>query len=892
MDIRGASQAMRVFNATLKTNPVGLFIGVITAAVSAYMLFNKATVDAKDESKEFNDILKTHIDSILSEKIELNSLVNEITSLNVKSELRKKLLKDLQEKYPDFLKNLNAEKVTNAQLAEALSQVNEGYAQKLKLAAIQAKGEVIQKNMLANETRRMEIEEKLAAFRSKAVTSGSKAEKEMKDLEKEYEQIGDKNIVLEQQLTDLTSKASAIKSEIGNGSLDYYKKRLEGAKYSISVTETSLKEATEKNFTDKIKFYTERLKQYTEQKKIIEEQIKNAELPVIKPSPKKEDAALAETKTTKYSLTDDIDYVNAKIKLNKKFADGEIASQRELEEKLLSLDMLFLKKAIASGKYQGEQLASLKSDLVDKEIKQKENDLKREKYFQDTIGTQSEIDKENQMFQDKLAEYWSYVKDKNNLTEEELKANLVLQETHQLKLDKIDAEAYVKKLDKYEAVVAEEVANLKVKHTEELNSITTFQQAKAFLSSTWNAKQLSKLKTFDQAKKAIEKQQANEEMILQQTLLKDLLHIVETSKKSGSMEGVSLSDGVISEDELKVLNDRITKLKEAISKAKLLIHELYLEDEAGKRKDRADAFHDSEKKDILGFSGDDWTALFDNLKAGKIGINEMVLMVNTLKNAWSEYNNYLSAAENKKSRDMEEGNNKEKTALKTKLDKHLITQTAYDLKVKALDDNLQKQKDTATYNQALRDARLNEVNAIQSAAVASIAIWKYGPAVAIPMEILIAATLAASLATIEANMPSPPAYAEGGFTNGDQIYRAGERGQEFIASNSLLRDSKTAPVIKWLDQYQRGGKSIPMPIEANFNGMQTAVSNKYSSSSSDGNNQILISMVDHQKATITELVLLNKYLSDPANRKARIVRDELTRFDGEMATLQSLAKIR
>ena len=51
-------------------------------------------------------------------------------------------------------------------------------------------------------------------------------------------------------------------------------------------------------------------------------------------------------------------------------------------------------------------------------------------------------------------------------------------------------------------------------------------------------------------------------------------------------------------------------------------------------------------------------------------------------------------------------------------------------------------------------------------------------------------------------------------------------------------------------------------------------------------------MVVHQKATISELVLLNKYLSDPANRKARIVRDELTRFDGEMATLQSLAKIR
>jgi len=167
------------------------------------------------------------------------------------------------------------------------------------------------------------------------------------------------------------------------------------------------------------------------------------------------DALLSERETLKQKAQKELEIQQEKIQ-----------KEREVEQEK------------AQKKQDGEQ------EKAQEEIKQKENDLKREKYFQDTIGTQSEIDKENQMFQDKLAEYWSYVKDKNNLTEEELKANLVLQETHQLKLDKIDAEAYVKKLDKYEAVVAEEVANLKVKHTEELNSITTFQQAKAFLSST------------------------------------------------------------------------------------------------------------------------------------------------------------------------------------------------------------------------------------------------------------------------------------------------------------------------------------------------------------------------------------------------------------------------
>ncbi len=357
--------------------------------------------------------------------------------------------------------------------------------------------------------------------------------------------------------------------------------------------------------------------------------------------------------------------------------------------------------------------------------------------------------------------------------------------------------------------------------------------------------------------------------------------VIQTSLQSGIMTGVSAN----------MTPEARQKLQEDLNALMKLWDDIERKKKDGNKSD--DKLLNDKKVDVMGFSPEDWNLFFERLKKGKDLVGLITMSVDVLKNAWTSYSNLLTASENKKNRELETSDNKEKTALKTKLDKHLITQAAYDLKVKALDDNLQKQKDTATYNQALRDARLNEVNAIQSAAVASIAIWKYGPVVAIPMEILIAATLAASLATIEANMPSPPAYAEGGFTNGDQIYRAGEKGQEFIASNSLLRDSKTAPVIKWLDQYQRGGKSIPMPIEANFNGMQTAVETRNNTNFSDPEIKgLLVKLYNSNLEGRDELKLLNKYLSNPANRKARIVRDELTRFDGELATLQSLAKIR
>ena len=190
------------------------------------------------------------------------------------------------------------------------------------------------------------------------------------------------------------------------------------------------------------------------------------------------------------------------------------------------------------------------------------------------------------------------------------------------------------------------------------------------------------------------------------------------------------------------------------------------------------------------------------------------------------------------------------------------------------------------------------MNAIQQAAVASIAVWAIvppNPVESALLEGLIVGTLAASLAAIETNMPDKPAgYAEGGYTTGDKYYRAGEDGPEWVANNDLLNDSKTAPVIAWLENYQRGNKSIPMPLQANFSGMHSAIS----SAQSGGNGfadqiatSLLITMNEHLRNNLSEVKKLNVFLSNPENRKARLVRDELTKFDREMTTLQSLARI-
>ena len=107
----------------------GLFIS------SGIVKFFEYFVDGIDKiiSKKVPTELENQVSAIKSEQIELNSLVIRITSLNEGNALRTKLIGELNKKYPNFLANLNSENITNAQLRDRLSEVNNLYIQKILL---------------------------------------------------------------------------------------------------------------------------------------------------------------------------------------------------------------------------------------------------------------------------------------------------------------------------------------------------------------------------------------------------------------------------------------------------------------------------------------------------------------------------------------------------------------------------------------------------------------------------------------------------------------------------------------------------------------------------------------------------------------------------------------
>ena len=70
-------------------------------------------------------------DALIKQQIELNGLVGAVTDVNNTEETRKKLIEELNKKYPKFLENLDQEKVTNEQLVSRLKDVNKELEKKI-----------------------------------------------------------------------------------------------------------------------------------------------------------------------------------------------------------------------------------------------------------------------------------------------------------------------------------------------------------------------------------------------------------------------------------------------------------------------------------------------------------------------------------------------------------------------------------------------------------------------------------------------------------------------------------------------------------------------------------------------------------------------------------------
>lgn len=239
--------------------------------------------------------------------------------------------------------------------------------------------------------------------------------------------------------------------------------------------------------------------------------------------------------------------------------------------------------------------------------------------------------------------------------------------------------------------------------------------------------------------------------------------------------------------------------------------------------------------------------------------------------------------------------------LDEQLEQGMISQEQYEEQKKTLEDDYAEKEKEVKMEQWRRQKALDLTQAIIGGALAAVRAYAEGGPYAGPiLAAMIAAATGIQIAAIE-NQPEP--YAKGGYVPRRTVYQAGEAGPEWVASNTLLSDPATAPIIEALESYQRGNRraladipmaQIDMPVA-------TAAARELGRRTVGAMENTLLSMpTATQKFDVNmpesgEIMKLWQelatYLKDPNNRRAVISRQTMTDFERNEQFLRNKARL-
>ena len=270
----------------------------------------------------------------------------------------------------------------------------------------------------------------------------------------------------------------------------------------------------------------------------------------------------------------------------------------------------------------------------------------------------------------------------------------------------------------------------------------------------------------------------------------------------------------------------------------------------------------------------------DAIKKGMRNIADVMEQLgDKLMSIWGSINTIFDNIGKKELMATKDRKEEEEKLLDEQLSQGLLSQEEYNAKR----DALQKEYDAKEKELGLAQWKREQAMSYAEAVISSAVAFLKALADPTPMPTWLRAANAAAIATSAAlqvaaiaNEPAP--YAEGGYVPKRTYIMAGEAGEEWVASNKLLTDPRTAPVIEALESYQRGG-GLELPYASmDVAGMGAAA---------DG----LAASRAEQREMLAVMKDLAGYLKDPANRRAVLSRKTELMFEGNENFLRSAARL-
>ena len=275
---------------------------------------------------------------------------------------------------------------------------------------------------------------------------------------------------------------------------------------------------------------------------------------------------------------------------------------------------------------------------------------------------------------------------------------------------------------------------------------------------------------------------------------------------------------------------------------------------------------------------------------------------NTAMQLFESINQLQSNKEKAALNEYKKGYDERKKKLDWQLEQGIISQEYYNAQVEQLDKERDAKEKQLEIEQFRREKKAAIAEAIISGIVAAVKSFENGGG--FPWGLIsMALSLAATGVQVAAIASQPEPYAKGGYIEREKNIVAGERGREWIASNEIVENPETKPVIEALEEYRKGNKAplreleMAVPDSRSVSQAATAISRTFAPERTERavtSNHYHTAQADDgtMGRMLEELTALRRYMSDPKNRQAVISRELQLEFEQQESFLRRAASLK
>lgn len=781
-NLERVTEATKAFNVATKANPLGIIITLAVTAYTAYKTLASETKILTDNTKEFNEALKAENQAIGKEISDLKILYNTATDTNKSYNERLDAVHKLQENYPSYFGNIKAEIIMNGKAQSSYEALTTSIKASARARAAQA---ILEKR----EAERISKEEELRK-RIEAKNEEIKYVKKSKGnqiIDDTFGTSGVDEFGVPRAITvDKGTKLNHLNDQL----LKIYKEQ-ENLENEWNKKDKNLLDIINEN--QKIaKQYEDNKNKTTGGTNIVVPDTKKSK---TKTNNEKDHSLENSENERKKSLEDLSKYDKLRLDLERKYQDEKaiiVAESKEKEEddektrhdREVENIQLENNEKLRDIKKINEDIAKLEKE------KSKTKNPKAKKNYSEAIDNKK---KEIAIINELIA--------KNNNIKEQM------EQTHQFRLKKIDEKYAMQEIEQKLEKNRRDTDDQIMKREEEIQQITTMEEAKIALSKLSYLKltdqELKGIKTLEDAKKALREDANREALEMQLKMLEEEQALLNEQLKDSTGEAAEKLKANLSE-----IKGKILQVKGALQNG----------EENDQKKVQEEKDTAKGKVDLLGFSAKEWEDTFKNLDTTAEKINAVSVAVKAMSNAFSQYAEYQKSLNERDLRNFTRYQERKKKALVKQLNEGYINQEQYAKSLEELERERLNKESEMQYKEAKMQKVIRIADAISATALGVANSLKVGGPVGIVLASLVGALGAVQVGIISSQpLPEKQSYATGGYTgNGyGQPDASGYRPAgivhegEYVTPKWMLQNPVVADTISWMESIRTGRAKEP-----------------------------------------------------------------------------------